>query len=107
MQVYADVTGCTMQISSSAQTCALGTAIAAAVAAGKDVGGYDGFAEAQEAMTSVKPEQYEPDPETKEVYDELYGLYRTLHDGFGGVAAQVDVSQIMKKLIALKEAQSK
>lgn len=106
MQVYADVTGCTMQISGSAQTCALGAALSSAVAAGKDAGGYQSFAKAQDAMTSVKSEQYEPDPEKKKVYDQLYGLYRILHDGFGGVAAQVDLSRIMKELIALKEAQA-
>ena len=105
MQIYADVTGCTMQVSRSVQTCALGSAMAAAVAAGKEQGGHAGFAEAQAAMTSVKSEQYEPNPGNKEVYDKLYGLYRTLHDGFGGVTTQVDLSSVMKELIALKEAQ--
>ncbi len=107
MQIYADVTGCTMQVSRSAQTCALGAAMAAAVAAGSGNGGYDTFADAQAAMTDVKPEQYEPDPAHKKVYDQLYGLYRILHDGFGGVATQVDVSSVMKDLIALKESQLK
>jgi L-ribulokinase len=105
MQIYADVTGCTMQVSRSAQTCALGSAMAAAVAAGKEQGGHTDFAEAQAAMTTVKPEQYEPNPGNKDVYDKLYGLYRTLHDGFGGVRTEVDLSSVMKELIALKEAQ--
>ena len=34
MQIYADVTGRPMKVSRSAQTCALGSAIAAAVVAG-------------------------------------------------------------------------
>ena len=33
MQIYADVTGCIMQVAGSSQTCALGSAIAAAVLA--------------------------------------------------------------------------
>jgi len=107
MQIYADVTGCTMHVSGSAQTCALGAAISAAVAAGSGNGGYDSFAEAQRAMTSVKPYQYDPNPANKEVYDKLYELYMTLYDGFGGVAAQTDISSVMKDLIALKEAQTK
>jgi len=106
MQIYADVTGCTMQTSSSDQTCALGAALASGVAAGKAAGGYDGFAEAQAAMTSVKPEEYAPDPKGKAVYDELYALYRDLHDAFGGVRKDVDLSQTMKKLMAVKEQQA-
>lgn len=104
MQIYADVTGCTMQVSGSAQTCALGAAMAASVAAGSERGGYAGFAEAQAAMTSVKPDQYEPNPENRDVYDKLYSLYRTLHDSFGGVNSEVNLSSVMKELIAIKEA---
>ncbi len=52
MQIYADVTGCAMQVAGSSQTCALGSAIAAAVLAGA----HPDFAGAQAAMTSLKPE---------------------------------------------------
>jgi hypothetical protein len=34
MQIYADVTGCTMLVAGSSQACALGSAISAAVLAG-------------------------------------------------------------------------
>ncbi len=40
MQIYADVTGRPIRISRSAQTCALGAAIAGAVVAGSKAGGY-------------------------------------------------------------------
>ncbi len=40
MQIYADVTGLEMKVARSAQTCALGAAIAGAVAAGKRGGGH-------------------------------------------------------------------
>jgi ribulose kinase len=43
MQIYADVTGCTMYIASSSQACALGSAISAAVLAGSEKGGVRRF----------------------------------------------------------------
>ncbi len=102
MQIYADVTGCAMEIAASGQTCALGAAISAAVAAG----GHRDFASAQAAMTRTKPEAYRPKPENQAVYDELYALYLALHDAFGGVRKEVDLSRIMKRLLSIKEAQN-
>ena len=81
MQIYADVTGCEMRVSRSAQSCALGGAIAAAVRAGE----YHGFAEAQAAMTGLKKESFRPIPGNQAVYERLYRLYLQLHDAFGGV----------------------
>ena len=46
MQIYADVTGRPSRSRASAQTCALGAAIAGAVVAGKAAGGYANFAAA-------------------------------------------------------------
>ena len=107
MQVYADVTGCTMQVSGSSQACALGAAVSAAVLAGPEKGGHADFPTAQRAMTSVKPIRYTPNPEAKAVYDRLYRLYRQLHDAFGGVNKSADLSHVMKELIQIKEAQSR
>ncbi|MBN1866841.1 ribulokinase [Candidatus Sumerlaeota bacterium] len=106
MQIYADVTGCTMRISGSAQSCALGSALAAAVAAGSAKGGYDSFADAQTKMTSVKRIEYVPIPENKKTYDRLYALYRSIHDAFGGVVASADLGRVMKDLIEIKEQQT-
>lgn len=100
MQIYADVTGCEMQISRSAQTCALGSAVAAA--AGPEAGGYSGFAEAQARMTGVKSERYSPGPARGRTYDRLYGLYRLLHDAFGGVAGSADLGRVMKDLFDIR-----
>jgi L-ribulokinase len=49
MQIYADVTGREMKISRSAQTCALGSAVAAAVVGGA----HPDFAQAQAAMCGI------------------------------------------------------
>lgn len=104
MQIYADVLGRPMLLAGSDQTPALGAAISAAVAAGADAGGYDTFETAQESMTSLRDERFVPDPDAHAVYDELYAMYRELHDGFGGVPeARPDVATLMKRLLALRE----
>ena len=99
MQIYADVTGCTMQVAGSSQACALGAAVSAAVLAGT----YPDFHAAQAAMTSLKPVRYEPVLANQRVYEQLYALYRQLHDAFGGVNKAADLSGVMKALIDLKE----
>jgi L-ribulokinase len=104
MQIYADVLGYPMYVAGSSQTPALGAAISAAVAAGAPAGGYDRFEDAQERMTSVRAQAFQPDSAARAVYDELYAIYRELHDGFGGVpGARTDLATIMKRLLALRE----
>ncbi len=103
MQIYADVLGFPMLVTDSPQTPALGAAIAAAVAAGASNGGYDGFEDAQKMMAAGTARTYTPDPGARPVYDELYGLYRELHDAFGGVArAAPDFGSFMKRLLSLR-----
>ena len=101
MQIYADVTGCVMQVAGSSQTCALGSAIAAAVLAGA----HPNFASAEAVMTSLKPEAFEPIAENQAIYDQLYALYRALHDSFGGLSRSADLSHVMKSLLDIKYAQ--
>src|SRR5207245_1576266 len=86
MQIYADVIGQPMLIAGSSQTPALGAAVSAAVTAGAAAGGYAAWDDAQQRMTSVKEKGFTPNPDAQRVYDELYGIYRELHDAFGGVA---------------------
>src|SRR5205807_2624438 len=83
MQIYADVTGRAIRISRSAQTCALGAAIAGAVVAGKRAGGYANYAQAQQSMTGLKPRAFQPNAKAHSVYQRIYSLYRKLHDSFG------------------------
>ena len=104
MQIYADVIGQPMLVAGSPQTPALGAAVSAAVTAGAAAGGYDDFGQAQERMTSLKDKRFTPDPASHAVYDELYGLYRELHDTFGGVAdARADLATMMKRLLAIRD----
>jgi L-ribulokinase len=103
MQIYADVIGQPMLIAGSPQTPALGSAVAAAVTAGSGAGGYDSWHEAQDRMTTLKAKRFDPDPAARAIYDELYGIYRELHDTFGGVAgSRADLGTLMKRLLAIK-----
>ena len=56
-------------------------------------------------MTSLKPEAFEPIAENQVIYDQLYALYRALHDSFGGLSKSADLSQVMKTLLNIKYAQ--
>jgi L-ribulokinase len=104
MQIYADVIGQPMLVAGSPQTPALGAAISAAVTAGKPAGGYDDWTDAQRNMTTLKEKRFTPDSAAQAVYTELYGMYRELHDTFGGVsAARADLGTLMKRLLALRD----
>ncbi|HEX2452062.1 MAG TPA: ribulokinase [Vicinamibacterales bacterium] len=103
MQIYADVIGQPMLIAGSPQAPALGAAVSAAVTAGASAGGYDDWTEAQQRMTTLKEKRFQPDPAAHAVYDELYAIYRELHDAFGGVSgARSEIGSLMKRLLALK-----
>jgi len=107
MQIYADVTGRPIKISRSAQTCALGSAIAGAVVAGKAAGGYENFAAAQKAMTGLKPRTFKPNPKAHAVYKKLYTLYRKLHDAFGTQDYSGSLYPVMKDLLEIRSASRK
>jgi len=98
MQIYADVTGRPMKVSRSAQTCALGSAIAAAVVAGA----HKDYPTAQKKMTGLKPKIYRPNPKAHKIYRELYPLYRMLHDAFGTQEWNGNLFAVMKKLIEIR-----
>ncbi|PWS55042.1 ribulokinase [Pseudoalteromonas sp. meg-B1] len=74
MQTCADVWNCQIDVLESEQSCALGAAIMAAVAAGE----YATVADAQQVMASAVCHQYLPNPERVAVYDELYANYQAL-----------------------------
>jgi L-ribulokinase len=98
MQIYADVTGRPMKISRSAQTCALGAAIAGAVVAKA----YPDYASAQKAMTGLKPKIFKPNPQAHAVYQQLYPLYRKLHDALGTKGWNGNLFDVMKQLIEIR-----
>jgi len=104
MQIYADVTGREMKISRSSQTCALGSAVAAAVSAGKNAGGYESFEDAQRAMCRIKDKSFKPIPENHNIYKKLYQLYKQLHDAFGTDSFSGKMANVMKDLLNIKDS---
>jgi len=102
MQIYADILERPMKIAGSAQACALGSAIFAAVVAGAQ----PDVVSAQNAFCRFKDRVYQPRPEATAVYRKLYGLYRELHDSFGVSGKSFDHAEVMKRLLAIS-AQAK
>jgi L-ribulokinase len=74
MQIVADVLNMPIRVASSDQTCALGSAMAAAVMAGV----HKDFGAAQEAMGGGFEKEYKPDPVKAEKYNQLYLKYKKL-----------------------------
>ena len=83
MQIYADVTGRSWRVAASSQTPALGSAMFAAVAAGREAGGYATIEAAADSMAHLRDETFVPNEANRPVYDELYAEYVRLHDLFG------------------------
>ena len=102
MQIYADVTGREIFIGASDQTPALGAAMFAAVAAGKEKGGYSSIYEAAEKMGHVEDYTYVPNPQNAAIYEKLYREFVKLHDYFGR-----GENDVMKRLKAIKKSAEK
>jgi len=101
MQIYADVMGKDIYLAASNQTAALGSAIYAALAAGKEKGGYDAYEEAVAEMSGVKDLIYHPISENKIIYDRIYEEYKTLIDYFGP-----SENRVLKRLYEIKVEQN-
>lgn len=102
MQIYADVIDMPIHIAGSEQGPALGSAIFAAVAAGKDRGGYDSVFDAAKKMGKLRDTVYTPIPENVKVYDALYAEYSLLHDYFGRGG-----NDVMKRLKGIRRRSRK
>ncbi len=74
MQIVADVLNMPIKVATSDQTCALGSAMAAAVVAGV----YKDISTAQKAMGGGFEKEYSPDPVRSKKYDVLFTKYKEL-----------------------------
>lgn len=98
MQVYADILNRPMKVSRSSQTCALGAAIFGAVAAGE----YESVLDAQPNMGGLKDIVYQPIKENNIIYNQLFHLYKLLHDAFGTESYDGKLNEVMKELLSIK-----
>ena len=96
MQILADVVNRPVQIAGSHQAPALGAAVFAAVAAGRDNGGYESIETAAAALGRLSSVTYLPDPRRAVQYNRLYNEYRKLYDYFG--TGQNNVMKELKKI---------
>lgn len=103
MQVYADVLNRPLEISGSAQTCALGAAMCGAVVAGRKAGGHDTFAQAAKSMTSMHAKKFMPIKANVKTYARLYSLYKRLHDLFGTRGYAANQYDLMKELLKIRD----
>jgi L-ribulokinase len=56
-------------------------------------------------MTTLKEKRFDPRPAARQIYDELYAIYRQLHDAFGGVAgASPALGSATKRFLEIKAA---
>ncbi len=74
MQIVADILNMPIKVATSDQTCALGSAMAAAVVAGV----YKDLPAAQKAMGNGFEKEYHPDPVRAEKYNMLFKKYKEL-----------------------------
>lgn len=96
MQIYADVTNKDIYLCGSAQTCARGSAILGAAAAGPEVHGCKDIYALIDKLGKLSDVVYHPIPENVEKYKKIYALYKQLSNEMakdGGV---------MKELLKLK-----
>ncbi len=94
MQIYCDIANRPIGVLDSAEGSALGSAIHAAVAAGV----YEDVPAASQRMGKRRDRVYSPQRRSAEVYDDLYGVYRQLHDWFGR-----DNRELMRDLQRVRE----
>ncbi|MDI7274741.1 MAG: FGGY-family carbohydrate kinase, partial [Anaerolineae bacterium] len=98
MQIYADVTGREFRVALSTQAGALGSAMHAAVAAGRAAGGYTDIVEAAAHMAHLTDKVYRPIPEHQAIYDRLYAEYVRLYNHFG--RGENDIMKVLKRIKA-------
>ncbi len=75
-QIKADVSGLPVRVPESVETTATGAAILAAAGSGV----VPSIGDAVSAFVAYRPESHDPDPSTRDAYDEAYARYRAVYD---------------------------
>jgi L-ribulokinase len=56
-------------------------------------------------MCGIKKKTFKPDPKNHKIYQELYPLYRKLHDAFGTKDWSGSLHSVMKDLLEIRDRQ--
>ena len=107
MQIYADVINKPMKIAASNETVALGAAIIGAHAAYIAEDAPISFNALQDKSCKVLEKVYTPITKNVQTYNEIYNLYKKLHDAFGIEGTNIEMFGIMKNLIQIKNKAAK
>ncbi|MEP4003259.1 MAG: ribulokinase [Ekhidna sp.] len=107
MQIYADVINKPMKIAASNETVALGAAIIGAHAAFKEENSPTSFHDLQDRSCKILDKVYYPMEENVRIYNDLYNLYKKLHDAFGIEGTKIEIYGVMKELIQIKNKATK
>lgn len=99
MQIYADVLNMPIRVCGSSCGPMLGSAVLAALAAGKEQGGYSDLKCAVDTMGKVSDRVYYPIKHNTLVYDKLYCEFLKLHNYFG-----CHGNDVMKRLLDAKNS---
>ncbi len=83
MQLFADVMQREVEVAGSPQVPARGAALFGAVAAGEKRSGFAGIGEAARALAPAAARRFSPSGAAGTVYDELFAVYRHLHEHLG------------------------
>jgi len=92
MQLFADTSGLEVHVPASSEIPARGAALFGAVAAGS----FPDIAAAVAAMRPGTARTYRPDPAAKEIYDQVYAVYRNLYQTLGH--SQVELLHGLKRI---------
>jgi len=102
MQIYADILGKHLKVAASDQTCALGAAIFGAASSGQIT-----IEDDSSPPLLYRERVYEPIPANQAVYNEMFALYRTLHDAFGTATWTGALGHVMKRLLEIRDRAGK
>jgi L-ribulokinase len=91
-QIYANVLGRPILVPDGVPT-GLGSSIFASLAARS----HADLDEAQKAIC-LPFQTFQPDPATRDVYEQLFAIYKTLYFGFGGDSGPVSLGHVLREL---------
>ncbi len=99
MKIYSDILKREIKLSDVGQSSAVGAAIFAAICSGY----FKNVKQAQKKICKFKKKSYKPKKENTKIYDEIFTLYKQLHDAFGTKNYRKSLFNVMKKLLEIKD----